>query len=135
MSQDQSVSDSNLVNHARHELELIGEDPETIEGLVKVVQAFADMGHSGGSASVAIPMLTRLLNFENLSGLTDNPDEWYYHGPELWDGEKGVWQNKRRGEAFSNDGGKTYYLLSEGGNAKNPQPLHNSNPYKELINE
>lgn len=108
---------SNLVDHAKRELATIHEDPEFSEGLVKMIEIFASMGHSGGSASVAIAMLTELLEHRNLSPLTDNPDEWEFHGPERWDGTNGVWQNKRNGEAFSPDGGKTYYLLSEGGHA------------------
>ncbi len=67
---------SNLVDHARYELELIEEDPEYVDGIVNVIQAFADMGHSGGSASVAIPTINELLKFNNLAPLTNNPDEW-----------------------------------------------------------
>lgn len=104
---------SNLVEHARRELKALGEDSQTTEGLLKVVQAFADMGHSGGSASVAIPMIEKLLRFENLTPLTDDPEEWFFHGSDVWGEEPGVWQNTRNGEAFSKDGGKTYYLLSE----------------------
>ena len=118
--------ESNLVNHAKRELEIIGEEPEFVKGYLKLIQAFADMGHSGGSASVAIPVINELLQFKNLSPLTDNPDEWFFHGPEMWDGENGVWQNIRNGEAFSNDGGKTYYLLSEGANDQNRKPMHDS---------
>ncbi len=117
--QDTLEEESNLVLHARTELKALGEDPETIDGYIKVVQAFAEMGHSGGSASVAVPVLVALLQFKNLRPLTDNPEEWHFHGPEFWDGTNGIWQNKRDGEAFSNDGGKTYYLLSEGGRDKN----------------
>lgn len=109
---------SNLVEHAKRELNFIGEDPETIEGYVKVIQAFADMGHSGGSASVAIPVINELLQFHNLTPLTDNPEEWFFHDTETSGVKDGFWQNKRNGEAFSHDGGKTYYLLSEGANAK-----------------
>jgi hypothetical protein len=104
---------SNLVDHARRELELIGEEPWIVEGLLKVVEAFAEMGHSGGSASIAIPMINSLLQFQNLSPLTDDADEWIRHTEEVWGAKGGVWQNKRNPEAFSNDGGKTYYLLSE----------------------
>lgn len=120
------VEESNLVAHARRELNAIGEDPDVIEGYLKVIQAFADMGHSGGSASVAIPVLNELFQFHNLSPLTDDPEEWFYHDHEVYGVENDVWQNKRCGEAFSNDGGKTYYLLSEGGNDKMRKPLHNS---------
>jgi hypothetical protein len=103
---------SNLVNHARHELELVESDPWLIDGMVKVVQAFADMGHSGGSASIAIPMLHDLLQFKNLAPLTDDPSEWEDQ-TEMTGGSVRLWQNKRNSEAFSLNGGVTYYLLSE----------------------
>jgi len=103
-------TESNLVNHARRELELIGEEPETIDGILRIMQAFADMGHSGGSASVIIPWIHELLQFNNLKPLTDNPDEWQ----QLNDmGMLDVWQSRRRADAFSTDGGKTYYTLGE----------------------
>lgn len=95
------MTESNLVAHARHELELIGEEPDTVEGYLKVIQAFADMGHSGGSAAVAIPVVNRLLQFENLTPLTDDPADWIEVGPS-------VWQNRRNSRMFSEDGGKTY---------------------------
>lgn len=116
---------SNLVNHARRELELLGEDEDTIIGYLNVIQAFSDMGHSGGSASIAIPVIHELLQFKNLRPLTNDPAEWYHHNAEMA-GTDNCWQNIRNGEAFSNDGGKTYYLLSEGGNDRNRRPLHTS---------
>lgn len=105
--------DSNMINHAKRELEIIGEDPEIVEMYLNVVRAFNTFEHSGGSASVAIPVIQRLLSFQNLSDLTDNPDEWIHHGEDVWGESGGIWQNIRNGEAFSNDGGKTYTLLSE----------------------
>lgn len=116
--------------HARRELELIGEDEDTIQKYLKVIDAFTDMGHSGGSASVAIPVIHALLQQKNLSPLTDDPNEWINHAPPMWDGEHGVWQNSRDGEAFSTDGGKTYTLLSE--RTRDPEtgqlsaPIHQS---------
>lgn len=117
---------SKLVEHAKRELELIGEDADVIEWYLKVVEAFASFGHSGGSASATIPVLHELLQYKNLSPLTNNPDEWYYHGPNMSVDGKHFWQNRRNSEAFSLDGGNTYYLLSEGGNMTNPYPLHKS---------
>lgn len=119
--------ESNLVAHARRELEAIGEEPDTIAGYLRVVQAFADMGHSGGSASVAIPTINQLLQFKPLGPITNDPDEWYNHGKDMG-GRPGedFWQNKRDGEAFSNDGGKTYYLLSERPLYQKTGPLHTS---------
>ena len=66
----------------------------------------------------------------NLTPLTDNPDEWYFHDASVAGVEGGFCQNIRNGEAFSHDGGKTYYLLSEGGNDKHREPLHTSDPHK-----
>ena len=106
------AEESNLVVHARDELNRIGEDPEFIEGYLKVMQAFADMGHSGGSASVAIPTIERLLQFKNLSPLTDDPSEWM-DVSHMAPNDPPMWQSKRDFEAFSHDGGKSYYLLSE----------------------
>lgn len=121
--------ESNLVAHARRELRIIGEDADTIRGLCRVVQAFADMGHSGGSAPHAIAYLERLLKYQPLSDLTDDPGEWidrHAEGMTLTP----FWQSKRNPEAMSTDGGKTYYLLSEqtaaGGIATTP--LHQSKP-------
>ena len=120
---------SNLVTHARRELELIGEEPETIEGYLKVVQAFADMGHSGGSASIAVPVITELLQFKNLRPLTDDPKEWFFHEAATVGNEEGFWQNIRNSAAFSHDGGKTYYLVSDGANTKNRNPMYTSVPH------
>ena len=115
------VKESNLVAHARRELAFVNSRAQPgdeytqsdIDGFIKVIQAFADMGHSGGSAPYAIGIISDLLQFKPLAPLTDDSDEWYFHGEERWGAKGGVWQNRRHGEAFSHDGGKSYYLLSE----------------------
>ncbi|MGV2914673.1 hypothetical protein [Streptomyces alfalfae] len=119
--------ESNLVAHARRELRLIGEDPDTIRGLIRVVQAFADMGHSGGSAPHCIAYLDKLLHYQPLSDLTDDPAEWIDRHAEGLTNQP-LWQSRRYSEAFSTDGGKTYYLLSEQEAAGDiaTTPLHRS---------
>lgn len=111
--------DGNMVAHAKRELELLGEEPDMIDCLIRTVASFASYGHSGGSSGPTIFMLHDLLQFKNLTPLTDDPLEWMHVSDDCW-------QNARCGEAFSNDGGKTYYLLSEGGNDKHREPLHTS---------
>ena len=101
---------SNLVAHAKRELSLIGEDQDTIDGIVNVVQAFADCGHSGGSAPFAIAYLEDLLKYRPLSDLTDDSDEWTDR-TEM--SGYPIWQSTRNPEAMSEDGGKTYWLISE----------------------
>lgn len=126
------VEENNLVAHFRRELKLIGEtDEEWISALIKIAEIFSSMGHSGMSAVIFTQTLSDLLSFKNLSPLTNNPDEWMQIYEEMLpDGLPNCWQNVRNSEAFSNDGGKTYYLLSEGGNMKNPSPTHTSEEYK-----
>jgi hypothetical protein len=118
---------SNLVAHARRELRLIGEDQFVIDGICNVVQAFADMGHSGGSAHYAALYLDKLLRYQPLSELTDDSGEWIDRHAEGLTTEP-LWQSKRNPEAFSTDGGKTYYLLSEQEAAGDiaTTPLHHS---------
>lgn len=121
--------ESNLVAHARRELRIIGEDTDTTRGLCRVVQAFADMGHSGGSAPYAIAYLERLLKYQPLSDLTDDPSEWIdRHAEGLF--PTPFWQSKRNPEAMSTDGGVTYYLLSEQTASGDiaTTPLHQSKP-------
>jgi hypothetical protein len=129
-----SGEESNLVRHARHELELLGEEPETVAGYLKVIQAFSDMDHSGGSAFVAIPTIYQLLKYKNLMPLTDNPDEWIHHDEDVWGESGGIWQNVRNSECFSRDEGKTYYILSEVKDEDDLYPMHTSVSYKDGMN-
>lgn len=99
-------STSNLVNHAKRELSRLNNDEAFNACIINAVAAFAQYGHSGGSASVAIPLLNDLLQFKNVTPLTDDPKEWNEVGAKTW-------QSSRNPEAFSEDGGKTYYLLSD----------------------
>lgn len=117
---------SNLVEHARRELTALGydKDPDTMAGFINVVQAFSEMGHSGGSASIAIPTINELLQFKNLSPLTNDPDEWQHHTEEVWGEVGGIWQSKRNGGAFSSDGGTTYTMLDDPKNADGKKSIY-----------
>lgn len=98
-----------LVEHAERELRRTGafdEDSERARSIVDAVRAFAGYGHSGGSAAVGIAALHDLLQGTPLGPLTDHPAEWQEVGP-------GVWQSRRRADAFSSDGGRTFHCLDE----------------------
>jgi len=102
-----------LIEHAKRELELVGEDAKVIEWYLKVVGTFSEFGHSGETAEHTLEVLEQLLRYRNLTPLTDDPKEWvdvsgYFEG-------KSIWQSIRNSEAFSADGGKTYSVLSEAG--------------------
>lgn len=114
---------TNLATHARRELELSGqydEDPAYSESIIAAVEAFASYyGHSGGSAMVAREQLHRLLNWETLSPLTSDADEWMDVSEA-----SGVpmWQSRRNPAAFSKDGGETWWVLdAEGDRKEEPQ--------------
>lgn len=118
---------SNLVTHARRELAIIGEDEWVTEGVVKIVQAFADMGHSGSSAEAVADLLDRLLRYQPLTPLTDDPDEWMDRKEESG---YALWQNMRDSSAFSYDGGRSYWLLAEGSGDDETTPIHFSEKHK-----
>ncbi len=102
-----------LIIHARRELEAIGENPESIECYICAIQAIADLGQPETISSVVIPTITALIEFKNLSPLTDSPDEWNYISDLVCGEYQGVWQNVRNTEVFSVDGGKTRYSLHQ----------------------
>lgn len=101
-----------LADHARRELEILGEEPEVIDKLIQMVDIFASMGHSGFSAAHFAQVIKRLLDYEPLSPLTDNPDEWNLIDEETA-GCDDLWQSTRCPSAFSRDGGKIYYRLDD----------------------
>lgn len=115
--------ESNLVTHARTELELIGNGPMIDDHVLEIVKIFSEQGHSGYSAMYTINLITKLLSFENLAPLTNNPDEWV-------DVLDGMWQNKRNSAAFSLDGGKTYTLTTDHGDVKQ---VHTSTDYETFL--
>jgi len=113
---------SKLFDHAQAEVERwlqrapSGEDREAEERICRSVLAsvgaFAsETGHSGTSAEHAIMLLNKLLTFQNLAPLTDDPEEW--DDKTLMSGEP-MWQNRRNSKAFSSDGGRTFWRIQDG---------------------
>lgn len=102
---------SNIARHAWDELNRAGlftDDGDFYGGMtgravMDLVDVFVEQGHSGVSASIVIDILRRVLAFEPLGPLTDDPDEWM-------EVDDGLWQSRRQPRAFSKDGGKTYRL-------------------------
>jgi hypothetical protein len=121
-----------LVEHAIRELKLCGqfdEDPAYAQSIVAAVAAFASFGNSGGSHGCAVAQFTTLLNYGVLSPLTADSEEWMEVGT-------GTWQSQRNPQAFSEDGGKTYYILDEVDAARSAaaaaveKPMHTAEPVK-----
>lgn len=73
------------------------------EGILRLLDVFADEGHSGFSASYAIATFKKLANFYPIAPLTGKDDEWVDHGYTL--------QNKRMGSVFKDSkDGKAYWI-------------------------
>lgn len=104
---------SNLLSHAKHELDLIGmteDSPDEMNRMMRkhvlhMMQEFANEGHSGFSAGYAISILSKLFDFKPLSPLTGADDEW----SDVRDyGPIPHWQNKRRSSVFKDADGSVY---------------------------
>lgn len=97
-----------LVEHARRELALLGEDPPFAASLIAALEGFTTYGHSGGSAASGIDLLERLLRREALTPITSDPAEWVDRSEESG---SPMWQNARESRAVSTDGGKTWWYV------------------------
>jgi hypothetical protein len=104
---------SNLLKHAENELDLIGLTEDSSDAMnasmrkhiLHMVEEFSKEGHSGFSASYAISILTKLLDFKPLSPLTGEDSEWNDisdYAPEPH------YQNKRRSSVFKDADGSCY---------------------------
>ena len=99
---------SNLLKHAERELTLIGYDGKdeydkmAKDAILELIETFAKQGHSGFSAPYVANMFHKLANYEVLSPLTGNDDEW----TDVSDmsGEM-MFQNNRDSRVFKNKNG------------------------------
>ena len=119
--------ESGLILHARHELDLVLEEAKKDgdeedarmqrvfnDGIIRVIKAFDECGHSGFSASLAIKYLGRLLRFQPLLPLTLEEDEWVEVGINHHDNKEiKIYQNKRASNVFKQEDkfdGKPYCI-------------------------
>lgn len=108
---------SNLVDHAKKELELAGlfDKDSDYDGMIgdavmELVKVFAAQGHSGFSAHQTLSIFERVAKYKPLTPIGTTEDEWVNQS-EL--SGYPIWQNKRRGTTFSRDGGKTWYDIDD----------------------
>lgn len=121
--------ESNLVAHARRELEILGLTPTPkpsaldrvlyrlrlkrrppfdyngaiARSVLDLVEMFAEQGHSGFSGSMTLSMVKKLMNFEPASPLTGEDSEW-----NALDYDEGCYQNNRCGRVFKDADGRAY---------------------------
>lgn len=126
---------SNLEAFAKEELKRAGHfDEDGLYGgmlgdaVMNMVKVFADEGHSGFSASIAISLFSKVARFEPLTPLTGDDDEWMEvsggfeafpitepdeEAQEIIDAineprRERLWQNKRCSHVFKGEDGQAY---------------------------
>lgn len=82
-----------LREFAEAELRLLGNDQEYNDYILKVVDTFAEYGHSGSSAAYTVGLLEKLLSYKPIAPLTGEESEWMEVG-------EGVYQNNRCSTVF-----------------------------------
>jgi len=110
------TEESNLVHHARRELENAGwfKEDSDFGGLVgpavlKMVETFSDEGHSGFSAGLCIDLFKRVASFKLLSPIKNPMETGEYIDHTDISGGHPVFQSTRLSSLFSNDGGKHWH--------------------------
>lgn len=95
-----------ILDHAITELSLLDFSQEKIDMYLDIIRAFDAAGYSKNDPFFDLSVVSKLLQYENLSNLTSSPNEWNQVGT-------GLWQSYRNQEAFSTDAGVTYYKVGD----------------------
>ena len=117
-----------LSDHVNAELALTDLTEEAKVSIRLICSLYDGYGYFRRTDDNVQDLIHDLVKFKNLTPLTDDPDEWVQVADNIW-------KNKRRGDAFSLNGGKTYYYARNGTSSTNPWPQHVSYPHKETNND
>lgn len=116
---NENQEESNLVSRARDELKRAGlYDADSdyngmlAHAVLDLIKKFSSQEHSGASAVMTSELFRKLANWETLTPLTSNPDEWTKVTGD-GDSQQEMWQNTRDPRYFSFDRGKTYWNVDE----------------------
>jgi hypothetical protein len=101
-----------LGDFAIAELAYQGITGDDATNITTIVGTFAEYTDPEERAQILIKVQT-LLQFKPLSPLTNEPDQWIDRSS--LSGERELWQSKRDPDAWSHDGGVTYYMQSQTG--------------------
>lgn len=111
---------TNLEKHAEQEMKLANlyDKNADYDGMIpravmKLIKAHASEGHSGGSHWLTLEIFNKLVNFQTLTPITNNPNEWTCVGEYNCKNDKPLYQNKRDPSYFSNDGGITWWNVND----------------------
>ncbi len=123
MSDETPVEEHPAIQHARRELELLGADDEEADLMLQMVAIWLKLTANRGidDQMVYRDMLLDLGTGQNITPLTNNPEEWEQVTPTLW-------RSTRNEEAFSRDGGSSFWLFRER-MSNHTAPTHMSNQW------
>ena len=107
---------NNYEKHARLEFQAAGWTDENgkfkdemqediCNHVLKLLEVFAEEGHSGSSAPYAVNLFERLAMFKPISALTGEDWEWNEVSERM---DSKCWQNKRRSSVFKDENGECY---------------------------
>ena len=107
---------SNLVEHAKIELELAGllsEESDFYGGMtgksvLELMEVFSKQGHSGMSAPLVADLFKKLVNYEPLQPITGKNEEWNDVSEMMGEKNTEYFQNKRESGLFKKNGIITY---------------------------
>jgi hypothetical protein len=111
-----------LVSYAQRELELAGWFKEDSDyagmvgpAVVKMVEQFAEEGHSGYSAGLCLALFKEVAAFKPLSPITNPLDTGDFHDVSGPSGtpKMTTLQSTRLSSLFSEDGGETWYDIDK----------------------
>lgn len=108
---------SNLVKHAKEELEFAGlfDKDSDYNGMLgdavlELVKVFSKQEHSGFSAHQTLKIFNLVADYKPLTPIGTTKNEWM----DISEASGyPCWQNYRRGSTFSRDGGKTWYDIDD----------------------
>jgi hypothetical protein len=101
-----------LGDHAAYELTYQGMTGTDHDNILTIVGTFADYTDPAEREQIVQKVMT-LLAFKPLSPLTNESAQWVDRSPTI--GGNPLWQSKRDPDAWSHDGGLTFYYSSETG--------------------
>ena len=116
---------SNLINHAKLELEKAGlfdkdgdYDGMIGEAVLELITVFSKQGHSGCSASLVSDIFNKLSRFKPLTPLTFEDDEWNEIGENQYQNKRNssVFKEGKDGRPYTID---AYYKQDQNGNTWN----------------
>lgn len=110
----------NLVSHCKRELKYAGlfnKDSDyngmIAKAVLELIKIFSKQGHSGFSAAWVRELFHKLANFETLTPITSDANEWQDVSKYSNDKSNTLFQNKRNPAIFSKDNLRTWYNVND----------------------